>query len=326
MKRILIRTLGGSSIGYGHYYRCISLAKAMSYINKDIDIIFLINEELKDLINETNFKYIIEDDLCKDYTILQKLNVDLFIFDSYLANNEYLINIKKKSKLMLIDDNNDIYNSLIPDILYNGNLHANKLNYSISEMQLVLLGSKYLIMREEYWNANIDNQACKDGILITTGGTDKYGVALKILSEIKDLKVKIAVIIGPGYKDAYIKEIENRSNENITLIYRPASLKPYLNRSKIAITAGGSTVYEVLSQKCIPIVYSIADNQDLICQELKSIGVKYLGKYPNIEYVRLKNIIRNFQHKEEGINNNIFKVINSKGAILVAKNIIDFIS
>jgi len=111
MKSILIRTLGGQDIGYGHYYRCISLAKAILYLNKNIDIIFLINNGLINQIKKTDFKYIVEDNLEKDYQIIKKFKVDLVIFDSYLGNNEYLKRIKKQSRLMLIDDNNDIYDS-----------------------------------------------------------------------------------------------------------------------------------------------------------------------------------------------------------------------
>jgi len=325
MKSILIRTLGGQDIGYGHYYRCISLAKAILYLNKNIDIIFLINNGLINQIKKTDFKYIVEDNLEKDYQIIKKFKVDLVIFDSYLGNNEYLKRIKKQSRLMLIDDNNDIYDSSLPDILYNGNIHAKKLNYNIVKSQLVFLGAEYLIMREEYWNNMLHNYADKNGILITTGGTDKYGIALKILYEIKDLKDNIRVIIGPSYKDTYIKEIENVKNENIELIYKPDSLKEYLSHSKIAITAGGTTVYEVLASKSIPVIFSIADNQDLICKELKSMGVQYLGKYPEIEYFRLKDIIRKLKYKELDIDKNIFEIINKKGAILVAKKIIDYI-
>lgn len=325
MKSILIRTLGGKGIGYGHYYRCLSLAKAILYLNKNIDIIFLINNELVTQIKNTNFKYILENNLEEDYRIIEELKVDLFIFDSYLGSNEYLKEVKKKTRLMLIDDNNDIYNSLIPDILYNGNIHAKKLNYNMVKGQLALLGSEYLIMREEYWDSKLNIFDKKEGILITTGGTDEYGVAYKIVSEIKDLGVKIRVIIGPSYKDDYIKEIEKISNKNIELVYSPNSLKNYLSYSEIVITAGGSTIYEVLAQKCIPVVFSIADNQDLICQEMKFMGVEYLGKYPNIEYFRLRDVIRNIQHEERNINSTMFEIINSRGALMVAKKILDYI-
>lgn len=326
MKKIVIRTLGGGRIGYGHYYRCLSLARAINQLQENIDITFIINKELESLMSNTKFKFSICDNLCEDRKMIDKLNIDLFIFDSYSGNNHYLKNIKEKSKLMLIDDNNDIYDSLIPDIIYNGNMHVENLRYPYSEEQLRLLGPEYLIMREEYWNfhSNTEGDLNKHGILVTTGGTDSYGVSLKILEEIKYLNENIKVIIGPGYSNEYIKEFEDIKNTNIKLIYKPKNLKEYISSSRIVITAGGSTVYEVLSQRSIPIIFSIADNQDQICKKLKDMGVEYLGKYPNIAYSKLKRLLDQIQ-KDYIFNEKIFDIINSEGAKVVAKKIINIL-
>lgn len=317
MKNIIIRTLGGKSIGYGHYFRCLSLAKAIKLVDKNINVVFLVNRELADQIKATNFKFIINNDFKGDTKIIENSGASLFIFDSYLGNNAYLKNIKQKTGLMLIDDNNDIYNSSIPDIIYNGNIHAETLGYKYVEGQLRLLGSKYLIMKEQYWNDE-PSLLLKDGVLVTTGGTDEYKVTLNIIDIIKKLDIKTRLIIGPGYNDGYIEEIKKIKTENIELIYKPSSLKQYINSSKIVITAGGSTVYEVLSQKSIPIVFSIADNQDLICKALQQMGIPYLGKYPDIHYSKLGELIEKLQNKEIDERKKIFNLIDGKGAVTTA--------
>lgn len=321
MKKIIIRTLGGKGIGYGHFYRCLSLAKSIRLIDEDINIIFIINEELVDLIENSGFDFIVSKDLYEDYVIIEKRSSDLFIFDSYLGDNEYLRKIKEKIKLMLIDDNNDIYDSSIPDIIYNGNIHAEDLGYNNVEGQIRMLGSKYLIMKEEYWSNEV-SLLPNDGILITTGGTDDYWITLSVINAIKDLDIRIRVIIGPGYNDHYIKEIEDIRTRNVELIYKPNSLKEYIASSKAVITAGGSTIYEILSQKSIPIVFSMADNQDLVCKVLNQMGVEYLGKYPNIDYSRLGELIERLQNKEIDENNEIFSLVNIKGAIFTANILI----
>ncbi len=319
MKTIVIRTLGGKGIGYGHFYRCLSLAKAMRLLDRAIYITFLINQELIGLLEDAKFDFILSDNLNEDFEIIHNLNIDLFIFDSYLGNDEYLKRIKKKSKLMLIDDNNDIYDSSIPDIIYNGNIHAENLGYSDVNGQLKLLGSKYLIMKEEYWEEKEDKDMHKEGILITTGGTDEYEITVKIMDTIKEFDIKSKIIIGPGYEDNYIKKIEDIKTENMNLIYRPSSLKEYISSSKIVITAGGSTVYEVLLQKSIPIIFSIADNQDLICRELRDIGVEYLGKYPNIDYSELIRILKQIEDYRFYLDDGVFNTVKGNGTILVAK-------
>ena len=322
MKSIIIRTLGGKGIGYGHFYRCLSLAKAIKLIDTEIRIIFIINDELVNLMENSEFEHIVANDLVEDIAILDNINPSLLIFDSYLGTDAYLRNIKEKTRLMLIDDNNDVYDSRIPDIIYNGNIFAENLGYSGTEGQLRLLGPKYLIMKEEYWS-NETNPTYKEGILVTTGGTDEYGVAIKLLESIKGLDSKVKVIIGPGYRDDYIKQIEELKSENVELVYKPSSLKSYINSSRIVLTAGGSTIYEVLSQRSIPIVFSIADNQDLACKALNHLGVEYLGKYPDIDYSRLAEAIDKLKViNAEDKYGSIFNLVNNNGAYLVANIIL----
>ena len=178
-------------------------------------------------------------------------------------------------------------------------------------------------MKEEYWNSSLNKYLSKDGILITTGGTDEYGILLKILKQIKNLDFKIKIIIGPGYKHDYIKKIEDIVTDNIELIYKPNSLKKYILSSKVVVTAGGSTVYEVISQKSIPIMLSLADNQDLICRELSQMGVEYLGKYPDINYLVLEEKIKGLQSKVISEDNIIYNLVDGNGAKLVARKILE---
>ena len=322
MKTILIRTLGGKEIGYGHFYRCLSLSKGIIWLNKNINIVFMINSELVELTKDNNLNFIESNDLNEDLNITKDMNIDLFIFDSYLGNNEYLNTIKNKTKLMLIDDNNDIYDSSIPNILYNGNIFASKLGYHRVKDQLQLLGTKYLIMKEEYWDNNKDEFICREGILVTTGGTDKYGVMIGIIEAIKDINTKIRVIIGPGYNEDYIKKIEGFKTKNLKLVYKPNGLKEHINTSKVVITAGGSTVYEVLSQKSIPILFSIADNQDLLCKTLNQCGISYIGKYPNINYGKLCSLLEQLSNEDINKENEINSLVTGNGAVYTAKSII----
>lgn len=321
MRNIIIRTFGGKDTGYGHYYRCLSLAKAIKLTAKNVHIIFLVNKELHSLIQTTGFNFIISNDLNDDLRIIENLDVVLFIFDSYLGNDGYLRHIKNSTRLMLIDDNNDIYDSSIPNIIYNGNIHAEGLGYKYIKEQTRLLGPEYLIMKEEYWGNKIPLFP-KDGVLITTGGTDEYGIVLNIMNGIKGLDINVRIIIGPGYRNNYIKEIKKNKTQNMELIHKPSSLKEYIDSSKIVITAGGSTVYEVISQRSIPVIFSIADNQDLMCGALQEMGVEYLGKYPNIDYSKLRGLLEKLE-QDGTFDEKIFDITNNEGAKIVANTIIE---
>ncbi|MBM7615381.1 PseG/SpsG family protein [Alkaliphilus hydrothermalis] len=313
MKLITFRTMGGAGIGYGHYFRCISLAEAFLRLNSEIKIVFIVNRGLEAIIRNTGHQTILEDSFDGDLLILEELKPDLIVFDSYLANDDYLKSLSQVSKLAIFDDNDDIYDSAIPDAIINGNIHGVELEYSKRKDGIYLLGTDYLIMKPEYWESmrasNVEvqreektNKRLKQShdykIMITTGGSDTHKLSLQILKELLNTDYTKMIIIGPSYSKELIEELEDlaKRHMNIVLIYKPSSLKKYIIVSDVVITAGGSTVYEILSQKKIPIVFSWADNQDLICRKLKDKGIPFIGKYPHINFNSIVMEINRISH------------------------------
>lgn len=336
MKKIVFRTMGGGHIGYGHYYRCISLAHALNYLG-NVKLVFIINKELEKNIVALGLDYIVSNDLNEDITLIKHISPDIVVFDSYLSNNIYLEKLIELSRLAIFDDNNDIYDSMIPDIIINGNIHADYLQYKKRVDGIYLLGTNFLVMKQEYWNIleKSNNEPDKgtfdiinDGfnILITTGGSDKHGISLKIVKSLLNSNYEKKIVVGPSYEDNLITKLKKIEKENsaVKLIHKTDSLKKYIKASDIVITAGGSTVYEVLSQKKFPIIFSLADNQDMICSKLQDKGISYIGKYPDIKYANLLDEIDKVHdldnNKLKGFNFHIF--IDGNGALRIADRIL----
>ena len=82
------------------------IGKAIKLIRNDVNIFFLINVDLVELLDGADFNYIVSDNLDDDIEKVDRLNVNLFI-SIHIWDDEYL-KIKTRTKLMLIDDNNDI--------------------------------------------------------------------------------------------------------------------------------------------------------------------------------------------------------------------------
>jgi UDP-2,4-diacetamido-2,4,6-trideoxy-beta-L-altropyranose hydrolase len=336
--KVLFRTNGGKNIGLGHLYRCLSLAKAIKDENKKaeenedkkIEITFISNKETIELIQKNNYNFISSDKFNKeDIQTIKKQSPDLIIFDSYLANDEYLRKLKEITKLIIFDDNNDIYNSKIPNRIINGNIHAKKLNYSNKETHF--LGPKYLVMREEYWNntTNIINKTMNKSkqektLMITTGGADINKIMIKFTKSLKQLKINKKIIIGPAYEEGYIQQIkkEIQNDESYELIYKPKSLKEHIENSNYVLTAAGSTIYEILTLNKIPIIYILADNQKLIAKELERYGTTNLGNYDKIQYDNLKEVIEELTTKEDFKIKELFSLFDGQGAKRIAKEII----
>ncbi len=314
-------------MGLGHLFRCLSLAKAIKTIDNKTTIIFISNLEVKEIIEDENFDFVSSEEFDdKDKEIIKNLKPEIIIFDSYLANNKYLNSLKKISKkLIIFDDNNDIYDSSIPNIIINGNLHAKELNYFNREKHL--LGSKYLVMKEAYWNNDkLTKENDSNPITITTGGSDFNNLMPKFIKSLNDLPQIKNIIIGPSYTQEQIKQIENITDDSFNIIYKPKSLKIYIQNSEIIMTAAGSTVYEVLTLNKIPVIYSLAENQNLLASELKTYGIVNLGWHEDINWINLENIINKvLNNKDKYLNQlkNLSSIFDGKGALRVANKILD---
>lgn len=319
MRRIAFRTMGSKYIGYGHLYRCLSLAKAIIKEAIDSHIIFIVNGEAAEIVRDHGFEYIESNVFNNDCEIIKDADFDLVIIDSYDASNSYLRSIKNLTKILLFDDNNDIYDSQIPDILLNGNIHAKDLDYKRNGSTCFLLGLEYLVMQEAYWNDSNANLGNKEGILITTGGSDIFNISVEILRELNKTDFIKKVVVGPGYSNKTINELSKLKDDNTSIIMKPNGLRKYIMNSEYVITASGSTVYEVLSQKSIPIIFSLADNQEKAYKYLKNIGIHTIGNYPDIKFNKIIPILKNKDKKDY---REQFNLIDGKGALRVARVIL----
>lgn len=317
---IVFRTNAGANIGYGHIFRCIALAKAINKNNRTLDIKFIVNEACVKIIRQYNFKYNVSSSF-DDIHILKYLKPKAIIFDSYLANNNYLEALKKIAKLVVFDDNNDLYDSKIPDLILNGNIHAKDLKYESQS----LLGPKYLVMRSEYWDVEILSEF-KNKMCITTGGSDFNYLMPRFIKSFRNLQYDREIIIGPGYCNEEIREIELISTQKDHLIYEPSTLIDIFNNSSVILSASGTSIYEILRLNKIPIIYTLADNQIKIADKLEENGVVNLGNYKDIDYINLNKIIekhmRNIKEKSERLSK-LYEIFDGQGAIRVAKYILE---
>lgn len=336
---IVFRTLGGGGIGLGHFFRCISLGKAIVKLNNKVKLHFIINRQLENSIQGLCFDYTISSDFDEDVTLFQELEPDLIVFDSYLADDKYLLRLSKIAILAIFDDNNDIYCSSIPDVIINGNIYASDLEYKKRDDGVYLLGTDYLAMKEEYWNLKDEKKAInpkqeisKDSnILITTGGSDEFKISLKMLEVLLNTTLKKTVVVGSGYCKELIHQLVSMEEgyQGIRLIHNPNSLKNHILAADIVITAGGSTIYEVLSQRRLPLIFSLADNQDLACSKFQEAGLKFLGKYPNIKFDLVLSEIEKLQSNSNGagnVNNRLDLDIDGRGALRIAVSLLEIIN
>ncbi len=338
--------------------RCLAIAEEIYKLGEDVTFITADRQAIE-LISEYGFEIVcldsdwnnLEPELDKLIPIIKEYKVEKLLIDSYYVTERYLSQLRKYVKLIYLDDLGKYPYPV--DILINYNNYADTLGYekwAIKNNTTFLLGCSYAPLREEF--RDIQRNLTKDirNILLTTGGSDSYHVALKFISyiskewckemgnsgendlmnikhQLKDLTFH--VILGKCHPDK--KELIKIADKypNIVLHMMVNNMSHLMRQTDIAITAGGSTMYELCASGVPMITYSFADNQILGVCGFERMGVsKYCGDIRTDEVEVWEKIIKTIvQYRDYGevysssaIENQ--KLVDGYGACRLAKRLL----
>ncbi len=304
---IFFRADGNSKIGAGHVMRCLSIA-CEALKTKEQIIFYTASADFSTRITENHIKNIvIESDFMdmESELVFFKKEIDKFkpkyIFvDSYYVTKKYLSEIlncchKYGGKLVYLDD---IMLFAYPcDYLINYNIFGpdmekryiklyldEGISEDSSDFPKMLLGLYYLPLREEF--ANIPPRVFNNNknILVSTGGADTEHVALEIArvvseSSKQELREYIFhILIGAKNRDKVkIEEIAHKC-DSIQTHYNVKNMVDLMLSCDLAISAAGSTLYELCATQTPTITYVVADNQILMAKTFCEKGIMdYIG-------------------------------------------------
>jgi len=336
MNKIIFRTDGGGNVGLGHLSRCLSLAESLKekgikcvFATKDIDSkiggMIVSNGHL---IEKLPSEISLEEDLNLTINLIKNIRPDLVITDSYEIDQSYLEQLKKLNIiLMSIDDLAKLH--FCSDIVLNQNIGAQNSDYSIEKYTKLLLGPEYALLRKKAR----DKQGLKEikeiakNILITLGGTDPDNQTLKIVKALKDIKnnIVVTVIMGPHYQYEELLRKEIGVSNQFFLVSDPQDICDLMEKADMAVSAGGSTCYELAYLGVPNIIMVMADNQKKIAEELDSYGISInLNWFEDVteEYIKKagENLIKD-RNKREKMSTKGRKLVDGRGVERVVEEI-----
>lgn len=308
--RIAFRVDSSSILGSGHVMRCLTLAHELK---KEHEIIFIcathknnLNQEIKkngfpvytipviDITENNNdsFKYYEwEIDALYTTNVIKNLEfkLDILITDHYMLDCMWeteLYNIV--SKIVVIDDLAN--RKHMCDLLIDQNLSLNienKYNGLVKTNTKLLLGQKYVLLRDEFLENKNSELNSIETLFIYFGASDLNNETYKVLKayEQGNYKFKLNVLIGyaNNNKQKLQQRFSNLANINWISQDSNVSISKIMLESDISIGAGGSTTWERCCIGLPSVVVAVAENQLQPMYELKREGVIYLLEYPSIK-------------------------------------------
>lgn len=287
---VYIRVDGNEIIATGHVMRCLSIAEQLR--KQDVEVIFIISDGRSEtMIKEKKFKVNIlntiwnnlDEEISVITNYIKENAVKILLMDSYYITKRYLHEISKYTRVVYIDDLKlfpyDVY-ALVHDDPFSTQDEYQRL-YSGYKLPELLVGGRYVPFREEFmYKPYYVNEDVKR-ILITTGGTDSLNITGKLLERlIKEkamLGIELHVIVGRF--NIHREELKDmaRLHDNIYLHENVTNMSYWMRYCDIAISAGGTTLYELCACGIPTICLSIADNQEEIGIWQDKGYMKYAG-------------------------------------------------
>lgn len=269
---LYIRADGNAQIGLGHVMRCLSIALAAQSLGQDC-IFLTADDSCRETIEQRGFSaYTLNSDwnhleselpvLC---AYLAQHHAQRILIDSYYVTEPYLRILCEKVRVAYLDD---VAAFVYPcHTLINYNVYAPTLyrpiDYPSTQM---LLGPGFAPLRPEF--QNLPQRVLRktvSNILFTTGGTDSLGMLpllLKILlNDYTFFGINLHIVVGNFHQHLYgLKKIANRKS-NIHLYVNIDTIAELMQQCDLAISAGGSTLYELCACGTPTVCFSLADNQ-----------------------------------------------------------------
>jgi UDP-2,4-diacetamido-2,4,6-trideoxy-beta-L-altropyranose hydrolase len=201
------------------------------------------------------------------------------VIDGYHFTSEYQSLIHDSGiKILFIDDYGhcDNYHA---DLILNQNIYARPELYKSCRVSTrCLLGTLYTLIRSEFmkyrsFRREIPELGCH--ILVTFGGSDpdnRTGNVLAALGKIRMPELEVIVVVGPGNPNYRSLQFFERGSPSVRILHNPGNMADLMAWADIAISAGGSTAYELAFMALPLFLYPIAENQNRIVEAFTECG------------------------------------------------------
>ena len=284
---LIVRADANAQIGAGHIMRCFALAQGWQA--QGGQVIFITNcksESLQQRLMKEGFGFNPVEENSKDcpdhkasLAVLEKYLNAWVALDGYHFDETYQLRIKEMGHRLLVFDDTAHLQHYHSDVILNQNINAEYLHYSRELFTRLLLGLRYVVLRSEFlgWKGRERMFASSTRrVLVTLGGGDPDNQTLKVIRALrriglKDLQVK--VVVGAANPHSAVLESASRScSFPIQLVRDTRNMAELMAWADLAVSAGGSTCWEMAFMGLPCVILVLAENQQGIAKGIGEAG------------------------------------------------------
>lgn len=267
IKTLLIYANSSVSTGNGHVMR--QLALAQQAVEKNFNVYFIYQQQTEYCFNRIKNEgfntWKIEDD--KLVSFINTAQASAIVLDTYFIQNSLLDVIEKLTIPVVFFDDQVLEAPINTTLIINSadNIDLSN-NHQTSTHRQYCLGPKYRLIRNEFIDkkASDINPIQNQHLLFTLGGADIKQLTLALIKLIaaRAPHINIDVVIG-NKNDKQLPELLtlSQSSPHICIHQHVDNMAELMLQAKLAITAAGGTLFELLAMGVPSIAICVAENQ-----------------------------------------------------------------
>lgn len=315
LKPLIIRADASPRIGTGHVMRSLALAQAWMARGGAVYLLAahltpalekrLVDKglHLERLEVESGTKA----DAIQVSAAIREHGADWVVVDGYCFDGTYQRWLKEAWGRVLFVDDYGHCDRYVADLVLNQNIDAEEAWYANrAESTKLLLGPRYALLRKEFWPwRQPRRQPAERGqrVLVTLGGGDPDNVTsmvVRALDRLSAREVKVTLVVGGSspHLDA-IQETVEKASVPIDLRHDVDQMATLMAEADVAVSAGGSTCWELAFMGIPNSIIVLAANQRGIASGLDAAGVSInLGWYETVEEAAVTDSVQSLLHDD----------------------------
>lgn len=275
---LLLRADAGSRVGMGHAMRCLALAQAWEELGGGAVLAVSGNTDALERLQASGARTArvsgepgSAEDAAQTLALADTLGAAWVAVDGYALGREFRCALRSDDRPLLWIDDEGTAAALAADWVLNQNLHARAALYPGAESRL-LLGPRYALLRREFRSWRERRPRFRETVrevLITLGGADAdnvTGSVLDALSPLAGSDLRLRVVVGPA--NPHREALASRAAGSIEVLTAVSDMPALMAQADLAVTAAGSTCWELAFFGVPMVAVVIADNQAPIAQSL----------------------------------------------------------
>ena len=293
-RRLLLRADGSATVGLGHVMRLLALGQAWVDAGGLVEAVVEAPEPLLERYRSEGFDVRPTDDDLGD--LLRADPTAVAAVDLADLGLDDLGRLSTAASRTLVVDDMALLSEYPVGLVLNQNAHADPQRYRVRGAGRLLLGLPYVLLRREFRSVPDRTVApAARRLLVTFGGGDPTGMTARTLEAIATLPaharagLEVRAVVGAANAAAAeIAKAASTATPTVVVERAVKDMTEVMMWADLAITSGGSTVWELARTGCPALVLSTVPAEIVLAEGLRAVALfDTLGPAADLDQERL---------------------------------------